>query len=74
MTPDVDFTPTYTGTQPVSVPVMHREKFAELVGVSVDVVSGWINKGYIPAIEVGKYRLVNLALLNKLAIEADFRL
>lgn len=53
---------------------MHRELFAEHVGVSVDVVTGWINRGYIPVMEVGKYRLVNLALLNKLALEADFRL
>jgi predicted site-specific integrase-resolvase len=52
---------------------MNRELFAQQVGVSVDVVTGWINKGYIPCMEVGKYRLVNLALLNKMALEQDFR-
>lgn len=71
---DVDFTPLETSAQPVPVPVMHREKFAELVGVSVDVVNGWINRGYLPTFEVGKYRLVNLALLSKLAMEKEFRL
>lgn len=53
---------------------MHRENFAQAVGVSVDVVTGWINRGYIPTFEVGKYRLVNLALLTKLALDKEFRL
>lgn len=53
---------------------MHRDRFAELVGVSVDVVNGWINRGYLPTYEVGKYRLINLALLNKLALDKEFRL
>ena len=74
MTYDNDSTPLVQVSQLPSVPVMNREKFADQVGVSVDVVSGWINKGYIPVLEIGKYRLVNLALLNKIALEKDFRL
>lgn len=70
----MDFTPPVSVSQLPSVPVMHRDLFAEHVGVSVDVVTGWINKGYIPVLEVGKYRLVNLALLNKLALEREFTL
>ncbi|MPS47812.1 hypothetical protein [Methylobacillus sp.] len=57
-----------------SVPVMSRRKFAELVGVTEDTVTGWINRGYLPVIEIGKYRLVNLALLNKHALEQEFSL
>lgn len=71
---DVDFNPPLSVAQLPSVPVMHREMFAQQVGVSLDVVTGWINKGYIPVLEVGKYRLVNLALLNKIALEKEFRL
>ena len=74
MLDDVDFTPPESGTQQPPIPVMHREKFAALVGVSVDVVNGWINRGYLPTYEVGKYRLVNLALLNKLAMDKEFTL
>lgn len=70
----MDFTPPLSVSQLPSVPVMNRELFAQQVGVSVDVVTGWINKGYIPVLEVGKYRLVNLALLNKLALEREFTL
>ncbi len=56
------------------VPFMHRDLFAQQVGVTTDVVTGWINKGYIPTFEVGKYNLVNVALLNKLCLEKEFRL
>lgn len=56
------------------VPMMSRTLFAQLVGVTEDVVTGWINRGYIPVIEVGRYRLVNLALLNKMALEKEFSL
>lgn len=56
------------------VPVMARSLFAQHVGVSEDTVTGWINKGYIPVIEVGRYRLVNLALMNKWAMEMEFSL
>lgn len=57
-----------------NVPVMARERFAELAGVDVGVVNGWIAKGYMPVIEFGKYRLVNIALLTKLALEKEFSL
>ena len=57
-----------------AVPVMARTLFAQHVGVTEDVVTGWINRGYIPVVEVGKYRLVNIALLNKMALEKEFTL
>lgn len=56
------------------VPLMSRTLFAQQVGVTEDVVTGWINRGYIPVVEVGKYRLVNLALLTKMALEKEFSL
>lgn len=61
-------TPIKTSQLP-AVPVMSRSKFADLVGVSINTVTGWINRGYLPVIRIGKYRLVNLALLHKLAYE-----
>lgn len=61
-------------SQTALVPVMSRVKFAEHVGVTEDVVTGWINRGYIPVLEVGKYRLINLALLNRVALNQDFSL
>lgn len=61
-------------TQVTPVPLMSRTKFAEHVGVTEDTVTGWINRGYLPVVEVGKYRLVNLALLNKMALSKEFYL
>jgi hypothetical protein len=55
-----------------NVPIMERSKFAELVGVDVGVVNGWIERGYLPSIKMGKHRLVNIALLAKECIEREF--
>ena len=70
----MDSNPPLSVAQLPSVPVMHREMFAQQVGVSTDVVTGWINRGYLPVLEIGRYRLVNLALLNKIALDKEFRL
>ncbi len=57
-----------------NLPVISRKKFAELVGVSESVVTNWICRGYLPVVEIGKYRLINLALLTKHALEQEFSL
>lgn len=49
-----------------------RERFAEQVGVTVEVVNGWIARGYIPTVPVGRWRLVNLLILNKMLLDSDF--
>ncbi len=53
------------------VPIMAADRFAELVGVTPDVVRGWLDKGYIPSMKVGRYRLVNIALLTRESLEAE---
>jgi hypothetical protein len=53
-------------------PVMARELFAQLIGLPVGVVVGWCNKGLIPTYDIGKYSLINVALLQKLSIQKDF--
>lgn len=52
------------------VPLMAVDRFAELMGVSSDVVRGWIDKGYLPTQKVGRYRLVNIAVLTREALQA----
>lgn len=58
-------------TSQASVPVMEREKFSNLIGVDLGVVNGWIDRGYLPTIKIGKHRLVNLALLTKECLEKE---
>lgn len=53
----------------LTLPVISRSRFAEMIGIDEGVVQGWISKGYIPTYTVGKYTLINLALLNKLALD-----
>lgn len=47
------------------VPVLSKERFAELVGVSSDVVRGWIARGMVPTVRIGRRRLVNVAAMQK---------
>lgn len=47
----------------IDLPIMPYKVFAQRVGVSDDVVRGWINRGYLPSSIVGKDRLVNVAQL-----------
>jgi len=53
------------------VPVMAADRFAELVGVAPDVVRGWIDKGYIPTTKIGRWRLVNIAMMTREALMGD---
>jgi len=53
------------------VPVMAPDRFAELVGVPVGVVQGWIDKGYVPTSKIGRWRLINIAILTRESLEAD---
>ncbi|MDW9228982.1 hypothetical protein C7S15_3582 [Burkholderia cepacia] len=55
------------------VPFVSRERFAQLVGLRVEVVVGMINKGYLPTVDVGRYSCVNVALLMRRCSEASLK-
>ena len=50
---------------PVFVPTLTIEKYAHTIGVSPDVVDGWIKRGYIPTVKIGRRRLVNIAAMTR---------
>ncbi len=52
----------------LALPLISKQRFAELSGVPEGVVSGWINRGYIPTYSIGKYTLINLSVLNQMAL------
>lgn len=54
---------TYSILSP-AVPVMDRERFADLVGIELGVVNGWIDRGYVPTVKIGRHRLINIAVLT----------
>ena len=56
----------------VASPLVTRERFAEMVGLPLGVVIGWCNKGLVPCVSVGKYSLINVALLQHKCLEREF--
>ncbi|WP_374089757.1 hypothetical protein [Methylomicrobium lacus] len=48
-----------------SVPLVHPTAFSKMIGLSDGVVGGWIDLGYLPTVKVGRYQLINLALLSE---------
>ncbi len=45
----------------IPVPEMTIEQYAQQVGVTARTVEGWIAKGLLPTVKIGKRRLVNMA-------------
>ena len=56
----------------VNAPVLTRERFAASVGLPIGVVVGFINKGYLPTLRLGKHSLVNVELLRKRCLAKEF--
>ena len=50
---------------PVFVPVLSVDRYAKSIGIEVGVVDGWVKRGYIPTIKIGKRRLVNIAAMTQ---------
>ncbi|MFI3184760.1 MAG: hypothetical protein QX198_02130 [Methylococcaceae bacterium] len=57
--------PQVTINMDLSVPLMHPTKFASSIGLSLGVIGGWIDQGYLPTVKTGRYQLINLALLTE---------
>lgn len=55
----------------VSIPLLSQEQFSILTGLPTEVVRGWISKGHIPTVKIGRRRLVNMARLTQEMIEME---
>jgi hypothetical protein len=55
----------------ITHPIVSRERFAELTGLPLGVVVGFVNKGYLPTVSIGKYSLINIELLRKRCLELE---
>lgn len=60
-----------TGKAALYIPLVTRERFAELSGLDEGVVRGLIEKGHLPSKKVGRYRMINLAHLNRECLEEE---
>ncbi len=52
--------------------VMDPVRFAELTGVTLDTIRGWINRDQIPTTKIGRRRMINLVLLEKELLQAEY--
>ncbi len=59
--------------QQVTLPILSRKKFADLIGVDEGVVLGWVNKGYLSTVRLGKYSLINVEALRQSCAEKVLR-
>jgi len=67
------FTPEISA-QALALPMISAVRFALLSGIEEGVVRGWIARGYLPTYKMGKYTMINLALLNHMAMQKAFSL
>lgn len=56
---------------PATVPAMTIERFSQLSGLDEGVIQGHIRRGYLPTIKIGRYRMINVALLNAQCLNAE---
>ncbi len=49
----------------LSIPVISQELFSELTGFTPKTISGWIARGYIPTVKIGKRRAINLQAMSQ---------
>lgn len=58
---------------PQSPPLMPWREFADWIRMENDhdTVRGWIRRGYLPTVKLGKHVMVNLSLLSQRLLDED---
>lgn len=54
-------------------PLMTVERFAEWIGLPVGVCEAQADRRYWPIVVIGKRRFINVELVRKQALEAEFK-
>lgn len=55
----------------ISTPLVTKGLFSQITGLTEEVIRGMIDKGHLPTVKIGRYRLINLTLITKEALEQD---
>lgn len=63
--------PSRTPLIPVTVPTMTIDRFSELSGLDEGVIQGHIRRGYLPTVKMGRYRMINVALLTARCLSTE---
>ncbi|MFA0810823.1 hypothetical protein [Microbulbifer epialgicus] len=62
---------TEQATPSIKIPVCTQEQYAIDAGHTLKTVRAQVNRGYLPTIKIGRYRMINLMLLSRMCLEAD---
>jgi hypothetical protein len=55
----------------LSVPLVTRQRFAEMTGLPLGVIQSQCDRGYWPTVKVGRYLLINMASLQRACLERN---
>ncbi|WP_276783373.1 hypothetical protein [Thalassolituus oleivorans] len=47
----------------MTLPVMAQDQFSQLTGLTQGVVRGMVERGQLPSVKIGRYRLINVVAL-----------
>jgi hypothetical protein len=47
-------------------PMMTIEDFSSSCGVTAETVRGWVKRGYVPTLKLGRRRMINVVALGKM--------
>ncbi|AEF99477.1 hypothetical protein [Methylomonas methanica] len=50
-------------------PIMTKDRFAEISGVPVGVLQGWVDRNYVPTLVIGKHKVINMVQLQQICLE-----
>ncbi|WP_299580863.1 hypothetical protein [uncultured Microbulbifer sp.] len=56
---------------PIKSPVCTQEQYAIDAGHTLSTVRAQVDRGYLPTIKIGRYRMINLLQLSRMCLEAD---
>lgn len=56
----------------LSAPLMTKNKFSELSGLSEEIIRGMVDRGHLPSMKIGKHRMINIAVLQRECLEQEF--
>lgn len=56
---------------PLKCPVSTQEQYALDVGLTLPTVRRQVQRGYLPTIKVGRYKLINVIKLAQRCLEKD---
>ena len=51
-------------TPPIG-PVITKRRFAEISGLTEEIVRGMVDRGYLPSLKIGKHRMINMTLMTR---------